>query len=756
MKEKIFVATLSQSQGRAGWCVIFRHPLKTTKTGEKGARIRRGLGTSNREEAQEFVDELNTILADSSYWSIAERARAERTFNPRIVSAFYDDLDAEPRDYWSTRSRFIDLPEPSEGYARLLILGTTGAGKTTVVRQLMGTDPKKERFPSTSTSKTTISNLEVVLGKTNSYRAIVTFFPKDYIRQLIDECVSAAITSYIERGDENEIEAKLSEHNDQRFRLKYLIGTSKPTQRSDDFEDDIDSDDTPEYDLDELDAEERDKLIERLTDFVQQIKQIAANAREDVQAQLNFSFDDANERDRAAFEEILEDDLFQRDDFQEIIDEILDEVESKFEYLTRGTLHRDRAGWPNYWSFESTDRAEFIRTVNQFSSNYAPKFGRLLTPIVEGIRVAGDFYPTWMNAGSRPRLVLMDGEGLGHTPDTTSSISTSVTNRYKDVDAIVLVDNAMQPMQAAPTALLRSLITSGYDSKLVIIFTHFDQVKGDNLPTRSLKREHVLNSFDNTVTGIASVLGGQRVKNSFALCRSERTFFVGSIQDLLDPISKSNNLTIAEFSRMFGVVEKLIEPPIPTNVYPIYYDADLLLRIQSAMFEFREPWNARLGYESLSAVRKEHWATIKALTRRLGEMGQDEYKELRPVADLIARISEQVSQFLNNPNRFEPNNAPQEMKDAAIRVIEQEFFQRLSNFARERLWLQRSIDWSHAYAHRGTGSTYERAKDVKLIYDSASPVIIAPTNEFARDFLADIRKLVKESVMAGNGNIESA
>ncbi len=40
----------------------------------------------------------------------------------------------------------------------MLLLGTTGAGKTTLVRQFLGTDPATERFPSTSTAKTTVAD----------------------------------------------------------------------------------------------------------------------------------------------------------------------------------------------------------------------------------------------------------------------------------------------------------------------------------------------------------------------------------------------------------------------------------------------------------------------------------------------------------------------------------------------------------------------------------------------------------------------
>lgn len=46
------------------------------------------------------------------------------------------------------------------------------------------------------------------------------------------------------------------------------------------------------------------------------------------------------------------------------------------------------------------------------------------------------------------------------------------------VAAVLLVDNAAQPMQAAPVAALKGIAVSGNASKLHVIFTHFDQVKG--------------------------------------------------------------------------------------------------------------------------------------------------------------------------------------------------------------------------------------------------------------------------------------
>jgi len=53
--------------------------------------------------------------------------------------------------------------------------------------------------------------------------------------------------------------------------------------------------------------------------------------------------------------------------------------------------------------------------------------------------VKGPLFPEF---GSRPKLALMDGQGLGHTPDSSSSVTTHITRRFGHVDVILLVDSA--------------------------------------------------------------------------------------------------------------------------------------------------------------------------------------------------------------------------------------------------------------------------------------------------------------------------
>lgn len=206
--------------------------------------------------------------------------------------------------------------------------------------------------------------------------------------------------------------------------------------------------------------------------------------------------------------EIFQSELLEDEAFRDLVLDIMDDIQLRFDRLEVGTLTKrgKAARWPELWTYETDDRDDFLRQVRWFSSNYAPAFGRLLTPLVDGIRVQGPLYPVFSDR--RTKVVYLDGQGLGHTPDSSSSVTTHVTQRFADVDTILLVDNAEQPIQAAAQAVLRAVAASGNYGKLAIAFTHFDQVKGLNLPGFAAKRAHVLASVYNYLARLRDVLNG--------------------------------------------------------------------------------------------------------------------------------------------------------------------------------------------------------------------------------------------------------
>ena len=130
---------------------------------------------------------------------------------------------------------------------------------------------------------------------------------------------------------------------------------------------------------------------------------------------------------------LLKDRLAANPTVVEIVGFLLTEIEARVAQLATADLVTSRDGWPLYWRCHETDRDAFLKRLRAFTGNDHADFGQLLTPIVNGIRVRGPFYPTW--AREIPYIMLIDREGLGHTPDSVSSLPSSTTRMFDDVDA---------------------------------------------------------------------------------------------------------------------------------------------------------------------------------------------------------------------------------------------------------------------------------------------------------------------------------
>ncbi|NLW36816.1 MAG: hypothetical protein GXY80_15270 [Syntrophorhabdus aromaticivorans] len=753
-------AKATLSRGRQSWCVIFRHPVCMGPDGKQKLRVRRGLGTPEKEQAQALVDQLNEILSDPTLWNLSSREAVSKNYDEKIVAAFYDPMLPAAFDPWSIREEVIPLPggkDPSDGYARVLFVGTTGSGKTTIVRQLLGTDPERERFPSISAAKTTICDIEIVLDE-GPLRAVVTFIPRDRVRQYISECVLSATVTKLEGGPERDVIRRFLEHSEQRFRLSYILGNPTLLERSvnDDIEDEDDFEgsgpDPAEHQ--EISEKEREELLNALKTYfhlIDQLHEKARSAMNRMAGELGIKIGEATKEDRDVLQELVEDHLANMDEFHQLVDAILDDIESRFNFMSDGEIYRGKDGWPIKWIHQDPDRSAFIKVVNRFSSNYAPNFGRLLTPLVEGIRVAGPFRPEWNN-NALPKIVIMDGQGIGHTADSTSSLSTSITSRFRMADAIVLVDNAAQPMQAGPCAVLQSLVISGHESKLLLAFTHFDEVKGDNLKGSFAKKDHVIGSFDNAVHAIGKSFG-REAESALRNLIPEHLFFLANIQKRLPESAK---FTLSEMQRFMAEIESSIVPAGPIEYKPVYDVANLVLAIQKASKEFHERWRGILGMGSVSGIRPEHWTRVKALSRRLGIFKVDEYDTLMPVADLIKLLQLHLSQFLSSPLGWMPSTPPQDSQDRidAVDTIKKEVFTRLHDLSRRRVLDERVREWVSAYEHRGVGSTQVRARGVATIYEEAAPIPNEMPGPDSNKFLFELRELIAGSVKSAGGQLK--
>lgn len=735
---KYYTATKSRSQGREGWSVIFRHPVRLDAATNKPRRVRRGLSTTDEAEAARLVEQLNELLRTEELWEPASRTTAEGRFDARVIQIFYDGLEATRTDFTALREALIPLPTAVDGYRKVLLLGTTGAGKTTVVRQLLGTDPKTERFPSTSTAKTTVADTELITRDASDdslYRGAVTFAPRDEVIDYLTENVSAAALAAYRRRPDAEITRRMLDHVNQRFRFSYILGRGTVAD-SDDLADDDVEDEVEEIDPEDYGEIELADTARLIADAVTAVKSVVARYADDVVR----NFQDIEEDELVLaelIEENLDTELRESEEFHQIVDALIDEIEKRFTLLTVGDVARNRQGWPTTWSWQTPLRDDFMKVITRFSSNYAPLFGRLLTPLVNGIRVSGPFQPQWTN--EPVRLVLIDGEGLGHTPKSMSTLSTHVTQRLDEVDAVLLVDNATQPMQAAPVGALKSIAVSGKPAKLHFLFTHFDQVKGDNLPTFSEKEEHVLASIENVLSSISDEIGP--IYERALRQRLDRArFFVGDIQEPLKPGKRSGHRAIEQFRSLIALLTspEIVAEGGPNK--PVYDRMNLSLAVTEAAKAFHSKWRGLLG---LDASGGQHWTRIKALTRRLAEGWGDEYDTLKPVADLLYELQRQISLMLQRPVRWESGEPDDDGKQAIILAISNAITEKLMQLTRQRLADDVRVGWQTAYVQRGVGSTFIRARIIANdVYDRGAPVPTASASPDQNRFLKDVAALV--------------
>ena len=227
----------------------------------------------------------------------------------------------EETDFAALRDAVISLPESGpDGYRRVLFLGTTGAGKTTLVRQLIGTDPLKERFPSTSTAKTTVHDIEIVLAERN-WRAVVTFASSDEVREHLNECISAAVLAAASSAEDAEVLRRLLNHVNQRYRFNYVLGSGPAVApHSSDFDDD-EEEAAGEPDLifeDKQEAIDVEKTAEMLAQTVEKLREIADRLGNKLRAELEVLGDDDERVAEEIFEEELDNMLRDDEEFHQV------------------------------------------------------------------------------------------------------------------------------------------------------------------------------------------------------------------------------------------------------------------------------------------------------------------------------------------------------------------------------------------------------------------------------------------------------
>ena len=304
---------------------------------------------------------MNALLADETYWNIAERSRAEQHFSEVVVRAFFEPMGSpEAIDLAAVREAEMPLPGRDDGYSRVLFMGTTGTGKTSLLRQFIGSHPKKDRFPSTATGKTTTAGIEVIT-QPGDFEAVVTFFPRRLVQTYVVESVLEACRIAWRNESDERVIRDLLNHKDQRFRLSYLLGSWDPGSEQAD-EDDWGEDSEEEAHEDDTDeailptARERAIMQNVLQDYVETVRQLVESAEVELSEELGENLRTLSGDNQEAAIALLLERIEKQHGCTKLIHKIIDQILVRFNHLGAGKLTR-RGGWPEKWTFPALTAA---------------------------------------------------------------------------------------------------------------------------------------------------------------------------------------------------------------------------------------------------------------------------------------------------------------------------------------------------------------------------------------------------------------
>lgn len=472
---------------------------------------------------------------------------------------------------------------------KVYIFGDTAAGKTTIIRQILGT--KEYNFPTTRLNRCTVAQTEYVITKDEIFRAAILFKSRyeisSIIQEILENTICEAYKPFINGETKiDEISELLEESADQRFRLKYIIND-----------------------------EERSNFA----------KIIYENILPKIKAWISDEFpdeDDLNILLELAIDEVIKKDLI------EIQESIISKIEDELLKISNKKIE------DGFYYFEENNIGNFISKLKKFLA--AEKDS--ISPIIHKARIRGPFFPNWIK--DRVEMVLIDGEGIGHdTKETKNVLDSRHLDYFYISDAIVLVENSTKPFTSeSGKSAIKGVIQNGFISKFKILFNQLDKVEPENNRKEQIKE--VKKALRNVIHSIVS--------EKFSLNQSELDlFFVGNPNNF-----ESSEENIFEYGKLLKNLKETSLLPKPKFIIPIY-DLEMLAPfINEANIDFRNLWNNYLfgsnkkPWQTIKAFnRRMEWGedSYYEIMRPVAELHNEILSELGQYLNNPIRWKEEVT-----------------------------------------------------------------------------------------------------------------
>ncbi|WP_151993957.1 P-loop NTPase family protein [Buttiauxella massiliensis] len=382
-----------------------------------------------------------------------------------------------------------------KGIPKIYLLGDTGAGKTTFIRKVLGTENTK--FPTTRQNRTTVAPTEYVICKSSDFELTILLKSvaeiKGYIKEILKEALEKSL-----KGDD--VIRSLRQTSDQRFRLYYLLDVNNI----------------------EGFAKKVVLLTPLLSQKINELKEIFKGDITDQDEYISFAIDELNDKVECIQNEIL-------GAVQQVVMSICDGKELNNE--------------SQIYKFSSPEKEIFITKCKKILSSDKES----ISPVVEYSRVSGALKSEWVSDSTE--IVIIDGEGIGHNTKESAQLDARHYDFFYDVNSILLIEESKKPFIAGGKNALKSIFQRGYGDKLKLIFTKLDEVipYDSDEPTDDERIDCVKDGLSN----VLDALKKEDVKCNIAI---DDIYFVGNLDK-----SEYNERLMLGFNSIFESTVSMID-----------------------------------------------------------------------------------------------------------------------------------------------------------------------------------------------------
>lgn len=789
--------------------VSFMSPTLKNKKGHT-RQMTKSIKNISKEDIEKVLSDTDELLSNySSHGNDFQSfVQATQGFHPKAIEWAFEktefmNLYDQESVIRSIENKINTLGSDGQYiYPATLLIGASGSGKTTFIKQLIGSE--KTNFPATMQSNTTIgSMIAVIKNESNNLTACAKLINKSALKDRLEQAYIQIVKEILrkEKDIRDILYDNITIFDDKKVKLQYVVSKK-------DFD--------------------NEQLIDSVVKECSTIWIKFLNNTDDLSFKVSEKFiDNSSNEFYIALDEFIQDRIVDSDVINSILSIICEKVKKIiydfYEYLKENKTIEfsiEIVDERKIISFNSETIIEypkmltlvikytngdlpdeylkqfFFESLEYLSSANESNGEKTLFPLIEHMRIQGNFIPSWKASIESENYIIIDSEGIGHDI-TNQSVSMQMREIMSKSNLITVMQNGSEQMQTAFAETLKTLIYNGWIDKSRFCFNRMEMFDANAHASAESK---ILFIKSNIKNALKQIVVSEEKEEQKIVCSREKIFedFINDqscyFEYLNQHFEKDANVKpfFVPFDKMdsWNQIKAMNNPDIEDIVkkdYVITFTNELFnsveniekylkevikkkkkFSVEDLKFKNLNPkyradiFSAKLCWINNSFLNTffqridgSAWQTVKAFNVRMaGNWGNREWSCLQPESIFIDLANKSIMDYLLNPVNINEINKNHHIE--FIGIVQQFVSDIISSYSNDKSVnkiAERSIYlglleecWKPGEEMKGTGSTYQRKK---LIKDKLTTKFLVDYNKQQANFLyPEIQELVFDNPFA--------